>query len=150
MISGMQPQVCGLGIDPATFKAGSAGRERGMTPKAPNEIDRLVGSRIRVRRMLVGMSQEQLGEALGITVPQIQKYEKGVNRVGASRLHKVAGVLGVPITYFFEAHDGTGAADAEERDQLKPSLFSDREMIEIAIAFNRMSNPDVRRTLLDL
>jgi len=128
----------------------ASGRERGMTPKAPNEIDRLVGSRIRVRRMLVGMSQEQLGEALGITVPQVQKYEKGVNRVGASRLHKVAGVLSVPIAYFFEAHEGAGAAEVEERDRPDSSLFSDRETIEIAIAFSRIASPDVRRALLDL
>jgi transcriptional regulator with XRE-family HTH domain len=128
----------------------ASGRERWMTPKAPNEIDRLVGSRMRVRRMLVGMSQEQLGEALGITVPQVQKYEKGVNRVGASRLHKVAGVLGVPIAYFFEAHEGAGAAEVEQRDRPDSSLFSDRETIEIAIAFNRIARPDVRRALLDL
>jgi transcriptional regulator with XRE-family HTH domain len=121
----------------------ASGRERWMTPKAPNEIDRLVGSRMRVRRMLVGMSQEQLGEALGITVPQVQKYEKGVNRVGASRLHKVAGVLGVPIAYFFEAHEGAGAAEVEERDRPDSSLFSDRETIEIAIAFSRIASPDV-------
>jgi len=121
-----------------------------MTPKAPNEIDRLVGSRIRVRRMLVGMSQEQLGEALGITVPQVQKYEKGINRVGASRLHKVASVLRVSIGYFFEAHDGAAVTEPKERDRSDPSLFSDRETIEIAIAFNRITSPDVRRALLDL
>jgi transcriptional regulator with XRE-family HTH domain len=125
-------------------------RERSMTPKAPNEIDRLVGSRMRVRRMLIGMSQEQLGEALGITVPQVQKYEKGVNRIGASRLHKIAGVLDVPVTYFFEAHDGTGAADAGERIRPDPSLFADRDTIAIAIAFSRIASPEVRRALLDL
>jgi len=119
-----------------------------MTPKAPNEIDRLVGSRVRVRRMLIGMSQEQLGEALGITVPQVQKYEKGMNRIGASRLHKIAGVLNVPITYFFEPHDGAAAAAIEEQDRLDPSLFADRETI--AIAFNRITSRGVRRALLDL
>lgn len=121
-----------------------------MTPKAPNEIDRLVGSRMRVRRMLIGMSQEQLGEALGITVPQVQKYEKGVNRIGASRLHKIAGVLDVSVTYFFEAHDGTDAADAGERIRPDPSLFADRDTIAIAIAFSRIASPEVRRALLDL
>src|SRR3954453_23185078 len=121
-----------------------------MTPKAPNEIDRLVGSRMRVRRMLVGMSQEQLGEALGITVPQVQKYEKGVNRVGASRLHKVAGVLGVPIAYFFEAHEGGGAAEVEQRDRPDSSLFSDRETIEIDIALNAIARPEVRSAYLNL
>ena len=121
-----------------------------MMPKAPNEIDRLVGSRVRVRRMLIGMSQEQLGEALGITVPQVQKYEKGMNRIGASRLHKIAGVLNVPINYFFEPHDGASATAAGEREQPDPSLFGDRETIEIAIAFSRITSPEVRRALLDL
>ena len=121
-----------------------------MTPKAPNEIDRLVGSRVRMRRMLIGMSQEQLGEALGITVPQVQKYEKGVNRIGASRLHKIAGILDVPITYFFEPHDEAGATPAGEHDRLDPSLFADRETIAIAIAFTPIPRPDVRRALLHL
>ena len=124
--------------------------ERSMTPKAPNEIDRLVGSQMRARRMLIGMSQEQLGEALGITVPQVQKYEKGVNRIGASRLHKIAGVLDVPVTYFFEAHDGVGATAVGARDRPDPSLFADRETVEIAIAFSRITSPEVRRALLDL
>src|SRR5215218_3238819 len=117
-------------------------RERSMTPKAPNEIDRLVGSRMRVRRMLIGMSQEQLGEALGITVPQVQKYEKGVNRIGASRLHKIAGLLGVPISTFFEAHEGAQASEPEmggaeaggaaEHGQPDPSVFADRETLALA------------------
>src|SRR4051794_22914187 len=90
-----------IGSDDRTH-AHAGGREMG--PKEPNEIDRLVGSRVRQRRMQLGMSQEQLAEQLGITVPQVQKYEKGVNRIGASRLHKIAGLLGVPIGFFFEAH----------------------------------------------
>jgi transcriptional regulator with XRE-family HTH domain len=69
--------------------------------KDPNEIDRLVGSRVRQRRMQIRMSQGELATALGLTVPQVQKYEKGVNRIGASRLHKIAGLLGVPIGAFF-------------------------------------------------
>ena len=68
-----------------------------MHPKAPNEIDRLVGSRVRERRMQIGMSQEQLAGELGITVPQVLKYEKGTNRIGASRLHKIAGIFDVPM-----------------------------------------------------
>ena len=63
-----------------------------MGAKDPNEIDRLVGSRVRQRRMQLGLSQEELAAALGITVPQVQKYEKGINRIGASRLHKIAGL----------------------------------------------------------
>src|SRR3954463_3248119 len=120
-----------------------------MGPKEPNEIDRLVGSRVRQCRMQLGMSQEHLAAQLGITVPQVQKYEKGVNRIGASRLHKIAGVLDVPVTYFFEAHDGTGAADAGERIRPAPSLFADRDTIAIAIAFSRIASPEVRRALRD-
>jgi transcriptional regulator with XRE-family HTH domain len=121
-----------------------------MSAKSPNLIDRHVGSRMRIQRMLIGMSQEKLGEALGITVQQIQKYEKGINRIGASRLHKLAGILGVSITYFFEAHDGSGAIPADRHEGPDPSLFADRETIELAMAFSRIENPEVRRALLDL
>ena len=126
-----------------------------MPPKAATEIDRLVGSRMRQRRMQLGLSQDGLAEMLGITTPQVNKYEKGVNRVGASRLHKIAGILGVPISYFFEAHEGAGASEAgtgaaEERGQPDPSVFADRDTIELAMAFSRITHPQVRRALLDL
>ena len=124
-----------------------------MSPKEPNEIDRLVGSRVRQRRMRLGMSQEGLAEQLGITVPQVQKYEKGVNRIGASRLHRIAGLLDVPIGCFFEAHAGPRASEvgaAEERHQPDPSVFADRETIELAMAFHRITRPELRRALLEL
>ncbi len=70
--------------------------------KSPNPIDKHVGARVRMRRIMVGMSQEKLGEALGITFQQIQKYEKGTNRIGASRLQAAARILAVPVNYFFE------------------------------------------------
>jgi transcriptional regulator with XRE-family HTH domain len=123
--------------------------------KDPNEIDRLVGSRVRQRRMQLGMSQEGLAAALGITVPQVQKYEKGINRIGASRLHKIAGLLGVPISTFFEAHEGapasaTSVGVAEGHDQPDPSVFADRETLALALAFSRITRPELRRALLDL
>jgi transcriptional regulator with XRE-family HTH domain len=135
-----------------------------MGPKEPNEIDRLVGSRVRQRRMQLGMSQEQLAEQLGLTVPQVQKYEKGVNRIGASRLHKIAGLLGVPIGAFFEAHAGAQAsapeaggaeaggaeAGAAEAGQPDPSVFADRETIALALAFSRITRPQLRRALIEL
>src|SRR3954447_25763655 len=108
-----------VGSDDRTH-AHAGGREMG--PKQPNEIDRLVGSRVRQRRMQRGMSQEQLAAALGITVPQLQKYEKGVNRIGASRLHKIAGLLGVPIGAFFEAHTGMGGAEGGLRRRTRRCL----------------------------
>src|SRR6201997_5585917 len=73
-----------------------------MAKKAPNPIDKHVGSRVRMRRMMLGMSQERLGDALGLTFQQVQKYERGVNRVGASRLFDISRVLDVPISFFFE------------------------------------------------
>ena len=121
-----------------------------MHPKAPNEIDRLVGSRVRERRMQIGMSQEQLAGELGITVPQVQKYEKGVNRIGASRLYRIAGLLGVPISFFFEAHAAPHEAPQADPGAPDPSVFADRETIELAMAFHRITRPQVRRALLDL
>ena len=136
-----------------------AGRGSKGGAKDPNEIDRLVGSRVRQRRMQLGMSQELLAEHLGLTVPQVQKYEKGVNRIGASRLHKIAGLLGVPIGAFFEVHTGAqphepemgGAeAGAAEPGQPDPSVFADRETIALALAFSRITRPQLRRALLEL
>jgi transcriptional regulator with XRE-family HTH domain len=126
-----------------------------MSPKDPNEIDQLVGSRVQQRRMLIDLSQEHLAKALGITVPQLQKYEKGVNRISASRLHKLAGVLDVPIGYFFEAHTGagpskTGPGEAEEPVEPDPSVFADRETIALAMAFSRITRPEARHALLAL
>jgi transcriptional regulator with XRE-family HTH domain len=80
--------------------------------KQPNPIDVHVGSRVRLRRMMLGMSQEKLGENLGITFQQIQKYEKGTNRIGASRLQHIARVLSMPVSYFFEGAPGLSAAAA--------------------------------------
>jgi transcriptional regulator with XRE-family HTH domain len=83
-----------------------------MSPKAPGALDRYVGARMRVRRFEVGMSQEKLGEFLGITFQQVQKYEKGTNRVSISRLHQIAQALETPVSYFYEG--GTGGLDADE------------------------------------
>jgi len=73
-----------------------------MAKKAPNPIDRHVGSRVRMRRMMLSMSQEKLGDALGLTFQQIQKYEKGTNRIGASRLQQIAHILQVTVSFFFD------------------------------------------------
>src|SRR6185503_7237023 len=80
--------------------------------KKPNPTDVHVGSRVRLRRMMLGMSQEKLGENLGITFQQIQKYEKGTNRIGASRLQHIARVLTVPVSFFFEDAPGALPGDA--------------------------------------
>ena len=73
-----------------------------IAKKAPNPIDKHVGSRVRMRRMMLAMSQEKLGDALGLTFQQVQKYEKGTNRIGASRLQQISQILQVPVSFFFE------------------------------------------------
>src|SRR6476659_6183243 len=82
---------------------------RGKVPKKQaNPIDAQVGNRVRLRRMLIGMSQERLGELLGLTFQQVQKYEKGVNRIGAGRLFEVSRILGVPVDFFYEGVNDAG------------------------------------------
>jgi len=83
-----------------------------MAKKAPNPVDKHVGSRVRMRRMMLGMSQEKLGNNLGLTFQQVQKYEKGTNRIGASRLQQISHILQVPVSFFFDGAPtvGTGYA----------------------------------------
>ena len=94
-----------------------------MSTKAPNPVDKYVGSRVRMRRIMLGMSQEKLGEALGLTFQQVQKYEKGTNRVGASRLQQISEILQVPVSFLFDGGpsgmvNGEGLAKA-----LRPPMF---------------------------
>lgn len=125
--------------------------------RRPNPVDTHVGSRVRLRRMLLGMSQERLGEHLGLTFQQVQKYEKGVNRIGASRLFDLSRVLGVPVQFFYE--DVPTAASGEpprigfaERpaESYVVDFLSSREGLELNKAFVRIVDPVVRRSLVDL
>ena len=121
--------------------------------KAPNPIDIHVGSRVRLRRMMLGMSQERLGENLGITFQQIQKYEKGSNRVGASRLQHIANVLKVPVSFFFEdapgnAEEATGFG--ESNHSYVVDFLSSSEGLSLNKAFVRIRDPKVRRRIVDL
>jgi transcriptional regulator with XRE-family HTH domain len=123
--------------------------------KSPNPIDTHVGSRVRMRRMMLGMSQEKLGESLGITFQQIQKYEKGTNRIGASRLQHIATVLQVPVAYFFEDAPTTpGDAPtgfAEDRPgAYVTSFLTSTEGLALNRAFVRIKSPQVRRRIVDL
>lgn len=123
-----------------------------------NPMDVHVGSRVRLRRMLLGMSQEKLGEHLGLTFQQVQKYEKGVNRIGASRLFDLAKVLGVPVQFFYdEAPSGAQSAGAaipgfaEQPDETYVVDFlGTREGLELNKAFARIADPKVRRSIVDL
>jgi transcriptional regulator with XRE-family HTH domain len=126
----------------------------------PNPIDVHVGARVRLRRTLLGMSQEKLGEAIGLTFQQVQKYERGANRVGASRLYDLSRVLDVPVSYFFEEMRAEVARAAEARlggmaeEAPSPSYEADpmmrRETLELVRAYYRIADPQVRRRLFDL
>jgi transcriptional regulator with XRE-family HTH domain len=125
-----------------------------MTKKAPNPIDRHVGSRVRMRRMLIGMSQEKLGEALGLTFQQVQKYEQGTNRIGASRLHRIASVLGVPIEFFYEGAPhgspmATGFAEASSSTYVSDFL-STSEGVQLVKAFLAIKDAKIRRKVVEL
>ncbi len=125
--------------------------------KQPNPIDIHVGSRVRLRRMMLGMSQEKLGENLGITFQQIQKYEKGTNRIGASRLQHIARVLTVPVSFFFEDAPGAvtpepDAAGMAERPSASyvVDFLSSSEGVQLNKAFIRIRDPKVRRKVIEL
>ncbi len=122
--------------------------------KARNPIDLYVGGRVRMRRMLVGLSQEKLGDALGVTFQQIQKYEKGANRIGASRLHQIAQVLGVPVSFFYDGaapagETAPGFAEAPALDHVADFLATS-EGLHLNKAFVRIQDAGVRRKLVAL
>jgi transcriptional regulator with XRE-family HTH domain len=126
-----------------------------ISKKQPNPIDIHVGSRVRLRRMMLGMSQERLGENLGITFQQIQKYEKGTNRIGASRLQHIARVLSMPVSYFFEGAPGIAAAPPEGLQDPPATNFvvdflSTNEGIQLNKAFVRIKDGKLRRRVIDL
>lgn len=125
--------------------------------RKPNPIDAHVGTRVRLRRMLLGMSQEKLGEHLGLTFQQVQKYEKGVNRIGASRLFDLARVLGVPVQFFYdeaptdvtEGGPAPGFSD-QPAESYVVEFLSTREGLELNKAFVKITDPKVRRSVVEL
>ncbi len=123
-----------------------------MAKKVPNPIDKHVGSRVRMRRMMVSMSQEKLGDALGLTFQQVQKYEKGTNRIGASRLQQISLILKVPVSFFFEGAPGPssdGFGEAASPSYLTDFLTSP-EGFALTKAFMRISNTKLRRRIIEL
>jgi transcriptional regulator with XRE-family HTH domain len=123
--------------------------------KKPNPIDVHVGGRIRMRRNMLGMSQEKLGESLGITFQQVQKYEKGTNRVGASRLQDIASILGAPVSFFFEDAPNRETASLPQRAEESASAMalefcSTAEGLALNRAFVKISNAKTRKRLIDL
>jgi transcriptional regulator with XRE-family HTH domain len=125
-----------------------------MPPKAPNPVDKYVGSRVRMRRLMLEMSQEKLGEALGLTFQQVQKYEKGTNRIGASRLQQIADILHVPVAFLFEgAPSGSHNADGFV-EPVSPTYVADflatSEGLALTRAFTRIADAKLRRAIVDM
>lgn len=137
--------------------------QRGVAPgdgriSGPNPVDVHVGSRVRLRRTLLGMSQEKLGEAIGLTFQQVQKYERGANRVGASRLFDLSRVLDVPVGFFFEEMPDDVAANSPAQrpglnrpppeQELDPMVK--RETLELVRAYYKIDEPGVRKRLFEM
>lgn len=125
-----------------------------MTPKAPNPVDKYVGSRVRMRRIMLGMSQEKLGDSLGLTFQQVQKYEKGTNRIGASRLQQISEILQVPVSFLFEGGPSGPLAEGGMSEAQSPAYASDflatSEGLALARAFTSITDPKLRRSIVDL
>lgn len=124
-----------------------------MTRRDPNYIDVHVGSRLRMRRQIVSMSQEKLGELLGITFQQVQKYEKGTNRISASRLFYAAKILGVPVQAFFEdlpnVEGGPGFNEGGSDNTVMTSMMN-TEGIQLAKAFRDADSSTKRKLIATL
>jgi len=119
---------------------------------APNPIDKHVGSRVRMRRVTVGLSQEKVAHALGLTFQQVQKYEKGTNRISSSRLHQLARILEVPIPFFF---DGAPQQPARSQDKAEAANYvndflATDEGRTLARAFTRIKSSKLRRSIVHL
>jgi transcriptional regulator with XRE-family HTH domain len=126
-------------------------KNNSSSAKRPNSTDAYVGSRVRMRRKMLGMNQEKLSEQLGITFQQVQKYEKGANRIGASRLQAISQILEVPIGYFFPqgAAANGGMGEAAQSDYVSDFMMSS-EGIELNRAFAQIKDPKLRRKVIDM
>jgi transcriptional regulator with XRE-family HTH domain len=127
-----------------------------LAKKAPNPTDKHVGARVRMRRMMLSMSQEKLGDALGLTFQQVQKYEKGTNRIGASRLQQISHILQVPVAFFFEGAPSAqvvGRSDGVS-EAPSPAYVSDflatSDGLALTKAFMRIDDSKLRRRIVDL
>src|SRR3954469_1968329 len=123
-----------------------------MPKKQANPIDVQVGNRVRIRRMLIGMSQERLGDLLGLTFQQVQKYEKGVNRIGAGRLFEVSRILNVPVDFFYEGLSGAAGQPGASENESAPVMefVSSGEGLQLSLAFMKIKDAKVRKRVLDL
>ncbi|MBT4889119.1 MAG: helix-turn-helix transcriptional regulator [Rhodospirillales bacterium] len=134
-------------------------KKKRLPPGTPNPVDVHVGTRLRLRRTLMGMSQETLGNQVGLTFQQIQKYERGANRIGASRVYEFGGILDVPISFFFDdmpgelkTHEGRYAAGLRDKDagnyEIDP--LARRETLELVRAYYKITDPKVRKRIFEM
>jgi transcriptional regulator with XRE-family HTH domain len=123
-----------------------------MSTKHPHPTDKHVGSRVRMRRLMLGMSQENLADQLGITFQQVQKYEKGTNRISASRLQQVSHILDVPVSFFFEQVPELPGRARSRAESLSPtfvdSFLATSDGLALAKAFTRIDDPALRRSIV--
>ena len=126
------------------------------TKGTPNEMDVHVGQRLRVRRSLLGLSQEKLAESIGLTFQQIQKYERGTNRVSAGRLFELSKVLDVPVSYFFEQYGQSsqgssgnlGLADNDQEEFKQEDVMSSKETLELVRVYYSVEDPEARKDII--
>lgn len=123
----------------------------------PHPVDVHVGTRVRMCRTLKGLSQQKLAASLGLTFQQVQKYERGANRISASRLWELGQILDVPVSHFFEDADAAGVKDhrfgaavAEKATEFEPESLFRREILELVRAYDRLENPAVRKRIFEL
>jgi len=139
---------------------GRGRRKTNLPPGTPHPVDVHVGSRVRLRRTMLGMSQEKLGDAVGLTFQQIQKYERGANRMGASRLYQFSHILGVPVAFFFDdmpsqalgmvAKPDTPGMSDNDQSALDQDPMARQETLELIRAYYRIQDPKVRKKLYEL
>jgi transcriptional regulator with XRE-family HTH domain len=125
-----------------------------MSTRAPNLVDKYIGSRVRMRRIMLGMSQEKLGEALGLTFQQVQKYEKGANRIGAARIQQIAEILQVPVSFLFEGSPTDISKSERLTEAPSPTYVFDflatSQGLALIRAFTRITDAKLRRSIVAL
>jgi len=122
--------------------------------KVPKPVDVHVGARLRLRRILLGYTQERLGKSVDLTFQQIQKYERGANRISASRLHEFATELNVPVSFFFDDMDktvsGTSSHRSDDNPMIDHALIAERETLNLVRAYYSIVDPAIRRGIFEL
>lgn len=129
--------------------------QKRKTKGTPDPVDVHVGQRLKVRRSLLGLSQERLGKSIDLTFQQIQKYEQGMNRISAGRLYQFSKILQVPVSYFFDNFQGArtaaaGLSDNEQSNFIDDSVMNDKETLELVRTFTSIKDPEVRKNALRL